>query len=61
MTNLFAHFTAKTTLLYFPGAPFLLGAVLMNAAGIVAYNVLSKEEEGKDYRVKKLQLVLTTD
>ncbi len=52
MTNLFAHFTAKTTTLYFPGAPFLLGAILMIAAGIVAYNVLSKEEEGKDYVTK---------
>lgn len=49
MTNLFAHFTAKTTSLYFPGAPFLLGAILMIAAGIVAYNVLSKEKEGRDY------------
>ncbi|MEO8108656.1 MAG: TCR/Tet family MFS transporter [Ginsengibacter sp.] len=52
MTNLFAHFTAKTTSLYFPGAPFLLGSVLMVAAGIVAYKVLSKEDEGKDYVIK---------
>lgn len=49
MTNLFAHFTSKKTALYFPGAPFLLGAILMIAAGIVAYNVLSKEKEGRDY------------
>ncbi len=52
MTNLFAHFTSKSTGIYFPGAPFLLGAVFMIAAGILAYNVLSKEEEGKDYVVK---------
>lgn len=49
MTNLFAHFTSKSTNIYFPGAPFLLGAVLMIAAGMVAYNVLSKEKEGRDY------------
>ncbi len=52
MTSLFAYFTSKHTSIYFPGAPFLLGAVLMAAAGIVAYNVLSKEKEGKDYVVK---------
>ncbi len=52
MTNLFAHFTSKSTGIYLPGAPFLLGAVFMIAAGILAYNVLSKEEEGKDYVVK---------
>ncbi len=49
MTNLFAHFTSKSTSIYFPGAPYLLGAVLMIAAGIVAFKVLSKEKEGKDY------------
>jgi MFS transporter, DHA1 family, tetracycline resistance protein len=52
MTNLFAHFTSKNTSLYFPGAPFLLGSILMIAAGIVAYKVLTKEKEGKDYVVK---------
>ncbi|MEP6583506.1 MAG: TCR/Tet family MFS transporter [Ginsengibacter sp.] len=44
MTSLFAHFTSKSTKLYFPGAPFLLGAILMVAAGIFAYNILSKEK-----------------
>ncbi len=52
MTNLFAHFTSKSTSVYFPGAPYLLGAILMMAAGIVAYYVLSKETEGKDYITK---------
>ena len=45
MTNLFAHFTSKRTSIYFPGAPFLLGSVLMIAAGIVAYKVLHKEKD----------------
>ncbi len=53
MTSLFAHFTSRSTKIYFPGAPFLLGAIFMAAAGFVAYNVLSKEKEGKDYVVKK--------
>jgi DHA1 family tetracycline resistance protein-like MFS transporter len=52
MTSLFAHFTLKSTSLYFPGAPFALGAVFMVAAGVVAYKVLSKEKEGVDYNVK---------
>jgi DHA1 family tetracycline resistance protein-like MFS transporter len=52
MTNLFAHFTSKNTSVYFPGIPFALGAVLMIAAGIVAYKVLNKEKEGEDYGVK---------
>jgi DHA1 family tetracycline resistance protein-like MFS transporter len=51
MTSLFAHFTSKQTSVYFPGAPFVLGAILMAAAGIVAYNVLHKEKEGGDYTV----------
>ncbi len=52
MTNLFAHFTSKSTLVYFPGAPFVLGALFMTAAGILAYKVLSKETEGVDYEIK---------
>jgi DHA1 family tetracycline resistance protein-like MFS transporter len=54
MTSLFAHFTSKSTSVYFPGAPFVLGAVLMTAAGIVAYKVLNKEKEGVDYAIKTL-------
>ena len=56
MTGLFAYFTSNRTSLYFPGAPFVLGAILMAAAGFVAYNVLNKEKEGKDYGIVKGEL-----
>ena len=52
MTSLFAHFTSKPTSLYFPGAPFVLGAIFMASAGFVAYKVLNKEKEGVDYAIK---------
>ena len=54
MTSLFAHFTSKSTSVYFPGAPFVLGAILMAGAGVLAYKVLNKEKEGKDYTIKTL-------
>ena len=47
MTGLFAWFTSKQTSVYFPGAPFVLGAILMAAAGIITYNVLSREKIGQ--------------
>ncbi|MEP6926513.1 MAG: TCR/Tet family MFS transporter [Ginsengibacter sp.] len=56
MTSLFAHFTSKQTSLYFPGAPFVLGAMLMFAAGLMAYKVLSKEKKGRDYLVANGEL-----
>ena len=43
MTGLFSYFTKKSAPIYFPGAPFLLGGLLMIAAGLVAYRVLGKE------------------
>ncbi len=51
MTGLFAYFTSKSTPVYFPGASFILGALLMTVAGVVAYVVLKKEEE-KSYDAK---------
>jgi len=42
MTNIFAHFTSKTAPVYFPGAPFVVGAVFMLASAIIAYYVLHK-------------------
>ncbi|MBO9638804.1 TCR/Tet family MFS transporter [Siphonobacter aquaeclarae] len=42
MTNLFAHFTAPTTSIYFPGAPFLAGAVLTVFSILFAARTLTK-------------------
>jgi DHA1 family tetracycline resistance protein-like MFS transporter len=42
MTNLFAHFTAKTAPVYFPGAPFLVGAVLTVFSVLFAVRTLRK-------------------
>lgn len=49
MANLFAHFTSKSTSVYFPGAPYLLGAVLMLVAGFLTYRVLHKEKKTADH------------
>jgi DHA1 family tetracycline resistance protein-like MFS transporter len=42
MTNLFSYFTSDQAPLYFPGAPFVLGGILMLASSIVAYNSLKQ-------------------
>ncbi len=44
MTNLFAHFTGHDAPVYFPGAPFLLGAVLMLGSTILAYSMFRTEK-----------------
>jgi DHA1 family tetracycline resistance protein-like MFS transporter len=51
MTNLFAFFTRPGTPVQFPGAPFLLGAVLMLISTIAAYHTL------KTKKVKSSKLV----
>ncbi len=43
MTALFAYFTAKTTSVYFPGAPFIMGAVLTVFSLFIALNSLRKQ------------------
>jgi MFS transporter, DHA1 family, tetracycline resistance protein len=42
MTNLFAYFTQSTSTIYFPGAPFLMGAFLSLLSLGFAYRTLSK-------------------
>jgi DHA1 family tetracycline resistance protein-like MFS transporter len=46
MTNIFAQFTSKTAPVYFPGAPFLVGAVFMIASAVLAYFTLHKKPVG---------------
>jgi DHA1 family tetracycline resistance protein-like MFS transporter len=43
MTGLFSYFTNPKHAIYFPGASFLLGAILMLISAIVAYSVLKGE------------------
>lgn len=40
MTNLFAYFTKSDAPVHFPGAPFLLGAVLMAGSVVISYYTL---------------------
>ncbi|RYE11774.1 MAG: MFS transporter [Sphingobacteriaceae bacterium] len=42
MTSLFAYFTSAQTPFLFPGAPFLLGAVLVLISTILAYRSMNK-------------------
>lgn len=41
MTGLFSHFTGKDAPVYFPGAPFIMGALLVVASAILAKSTLS--------------------
>ena len=45
MTNIFAYFTKPTASIYFPGAPFLLGAFLTFISTILAYRSLKAEKK----------------
>ncbi len=40
MTTVFGYFTSKTAPVYFPGAPFVIGAVFMTASAVIAYIAL---------------------
>lgn len=41
MTNLFSFFTGKNAPFYFPGAPFMMGAILIMFSGLFAWRTLS--------------------
>jgi DHA1 family tetracycline resistance protein-like MFS transporter len=45
MNNLFFYFSRDTAPVYFPGAPFLLGAFFMLSSTAIAYYVLQKERK----------------
>lgn len=42
MSYLFAHFTSKQSNIYFPGAPFMMGAVLTCVSIVICYQNLKK-------------------
>ncbi len=44
MTNLFAYFTQPAAPVYFAGAPFLLGALLMTGSSVIAYYTLRQRK-----------------
>lgn len=44
MTNLFAFFTSKKAPVYFPGAPFLMGAIFCIFSVIIAYRFLGSDK-----------------
>ena len=47
MTSLFHHFTMKGAPVYFPGAPYLMGAVLMLLSILLAIRSFKKAESSK--------------
>lgn len=42
MSYLFSHFTSKQSSIYFPGAPFMMGAVLTCVSIVICYQNLKK-------------------
>ena len=44
MTNVFGYFTSKNAATYFPGAPFVVGAVFMTASAVIAYYALHQKQ-----------------
>jgi DHA1 family tetracycline resistance protein-like MFS transporter len=47
MTSLFHHFTSKESSIYFPGAPFLMGAILMLVSIALTIRSFKKKEPVK--------------
>lgn len=44
MANVFGHYTGKSAPVYFPGAPFVVGAVFMTASAVIAYFALHQRQ-----------------
>lgn len=44
MSYVFSYFTSKTAVVYFPGAAFFLGGILMLTSAILAYWILTREK-----------------
>lgn len=45
MNNLFFYFSKSSAKIYFPGAPFLLGSILMLLSAVITWLVLRKEKK----------------
>jgi DHA1 family tetracycline resistance protein-like MFS transporter len=45
MTNLFSYFSSSSSTFYFPGAPFLAGALLFSFSTIISYRSLQAEKK----------------
>jgi DHA1 family tetracycline resistance protein-like MFS transporter len=45
MTNLFSYFSSSSSSFYFPGAPFLAGALLFSFSTIISYRSLQAEKK----------------
>jgi DHA1 family tetracycline resistance protein-like MFS transporter len=45
MTNLFSYFSSNSASVYFPGAPFLAGALLFSFSTIISYRSLQAEKK----------------
>jgi len=45
MTNLFSYFSSDSASVYFPGAPFLAGALLFSFSTIISYRSLQAEKK----------------
>ena len=48
MTNLFSYFTSENTFYYFPGAPFMVAAIISFFGLIIAIRFLSSSKEASD-------------
>jgi DHA1 family tetracycline resistance protein-like MFS transporter len=51
MTFLFSFFTKPHSRIYFPGAPFLLGAILMLGSALIAYYTLKGRKIAAEEKV----------
>lgn len=60
MTNLFSYFTGKDAPFIFPGAPFIVGALLTTASAILAYKNYKKSKPAAEENEEDAGLELKT-
>jgi DHA1 family tetracycline resistance protein-like MFS transporter len=49
MTNLFSFFSKSESGLYFPGAPFIAGAIFFLISSIITYNSLQQDKKAASF------------